>query len=196
MIIISKNGLDKNNITINEIIALLMINYQCNIELIAESLKNKGYIVNNTELFAKVPYKITNSGAEIIESVTADSMVTKDSDASLISLADELKKIYPKGKKDGTNYYWADGVQLIVKRLKLFFKKYGDKYSYQQIIDATKKYIESFNGDYRYMKLLKYFIFKDKVGAINVEEESELVNYIENSNEDSLIKNNWDSVLK
>ena len=46
------------------------------------------------------------------------------------------------------------------------------------------------------MKLLKYFIFKDKVGAINVEEESELVNYIENSNEDSLIKNNWDSVLK
>ena len=196
MIIISKNGLDKNNITINEMIALLMINYQCNIELIAESLKNKGYIVNNTELFAKVPYKITNSGAEIIESVTADSMVTKDNDTSLISLADELKKIYPKGKKDGTNYYWADGVQLIVKRLKLFFKKYGDKYSYQQIIDATKKYIESFNGDYRYMKLLKYFIFKDKVGAINVEEESELVNYIENSNEDSLIKNNWDSVLK
>ena len=122
MIIISKNGLDKNNITINEIIALLMINYQCNIELIAESLKNKGYIVYNTELFAKVPYKITNSGAEIIESVTADSMVTKDNDASLISLADELKKIYPKGKKDGTNYYWADGVQLIVKRLKLFFK--------------------------------------------------------------------------
>jgi len=196
MIIISKNGLDKNNITINEMIALLMINYQCNIELIAESLKNKGYIVNNNELFAKVPYKITNSGAEIIESVTADSMVTKDNDVSLISLADELKKIYPKGKKDGTNYYWADGVQLIVKRLKLFFKKYGDKYSYQQIIDATKKYIESFNGDYRYMKLLKYFIFKDKVGAINVEEESELVNYIENSNEDSLIKNNWDSVLK
>ena len=196
MIIISKNGLDKNNITINEMIALLMINYQCNIELIAESLKQKGFIVSNNELFAKVPYKITNSGAEIIESVTADSMSTKDNDASLISLADELKKIYPKGKKDGTNYYWADGVQLIVKRLKLFFKKYGDKYSYQQIIDATKKYIESFNGDYRYMKLLKYFIFKDKVGAINVEEESELVNYIENSNEDSLIKNNWDSVLK
>ena len=106
-------------------------------------------------------------------------------------------KINPKGKKDGTNYYWADGVALIMRRLKLFFKKYGNTYTDEQIIKAASKYVEGFNGNYTYMRLLKYFIFKEKVGAAGeVEGESELINYIENAGQEENLRNDWTSTLK
>ena len=47
------------------------------------------------------------------------------------------------------------------------------------------------------MKLLKYFIFKEKVGVgRDVEGESELINYIENADQTDNLKNDWTSTLK
>ena len=103
-------------------------------------------------------------------------------DETLKSLATELKNIYPKGKKDYTNSYWAEGVALIESRLKLFFRKFG-YHSPEEIIDATKRYVDSFNGDYSYMRVLKYFIFKDIKGEEGIEKSSDLLNYIENKND-------------
>ena len=49
---------------------------------------------------------------------------------------------------------------------------------------------------YTYMKLLKYFIFKEKVGAAGeVEGESELINYIENADQEDGLSNTWTSTL-
>ena len=107
-----------------------------------------------------------------------------------------LKEIFPKGKKDGTNLYWSDGVALIEKRLKVLFKKYETRYPDEEILDAAKRYVESFNGDYRFMKVLKYFLFKDEKGAAGkVEESSELINYIENKGEET-ISNLWEVEIK
>ena len=92
-------------------------------------------------------------------------------------------------------YYWTDGISLIIKRLKIFFKKYGI-YSNEIIIDATKRYVDSFNGDYRFMKLLKYFIFKEKKGeGGDVESSSDLLNFIEN-NEGEELSNDWSTELR
>lgn len=100
----------------------------------------------------------------------------------LTALATKLKEIYPKGKKSNTQIYWAEGVALIEARLKLFFKKFG-YHKPEEIIDATQRYVDSFNGNYSYMRVLKYFIFKDVKGAEGVEKSSELLSYIENKNE-------------
>jgi hypothetical protein len=135
--------------------------------------------------------KLTQEGVDFIEEVIVDSEIP-DSSKKLMELATELKNIFPKGRKEGTNFYWADGVALIVKRLKIFIKKYGDIYTEEQIIKAAKKYVESFNGDYRYMKLLKYFIFKEETESST----SDLLTYIENAEEESDLKNNWDIVMK
>lgn len=135
--------------------------------------------------------KLTQEGVDFIEEVIVDSEIP-DSTKTLMELATELKNIFPKGRKEGTNFYWADGVALIVKRLKIFIKKYGDIYTEEQIIKAAKKYVESFNGDYRYMKLLKYFIFKEETESST----SDLLTYIENAEEESDLKNNWDIVMK
>ena len=76
------------------------------------------------------------------------------------------------------------------------FKKYGSNFTNEQIIQATEKYVEGFNGSYQYMRLLKYFIFKEKVGANGeIEGDSELISYIENADEEENLKNEWTSTL-
>lgn len=100
------------------------------------------------------------------------------------TLAQKLKDLYPKGKKPGTNQYWSEGLSLIEKRLQLFFKRYSKKYSDDEIIEATKKYVTNMEND-PYMKTLKYFILKNKVINGMIEEESELYNYLENKDEES-----------
>ena len=197
MICLSKEGYQKNNISIGEVLLLLSIHNNVDLDLAQKELIKKGYITANmNDLFQQIGWRLTNKGAEIIDSVIIDSDKNQQPEDKLVQLATRLKEIFPKGKKDGTNYYWADGVALIVRRLKLFFKKYGDAYSDEQIIQATLKYVEGFNGNYTYMRLLKYFIFKEKIGAAGeVEGDSELISYIENADQTDNLKNDWTSTL-
>ena len=85
---------------------------------------------------------------------------------------------------------------MIVRRLKLFFRKYGNKFTDEQIIQAAEKYVQGFNGNYTYMRLLKYFIFKEKIGAAGeVEGDSELISYIENADQVDDLREDWTTQL-
>lgn len=185
---ITEKACNSNGVTLNEFLVMCIITRKVNVEKTIDSLISKG-IVSKCKLdyFGNPTPFLLTKGNEIIDSCISDS---EDNPDNIEELAKELKSIYPKGKKPGTNYYWADGESLIIKRLKLFFKKYGNKYTNEQIINATKKYVTSFNGDYQYMKLLKYFIFKDSVNAGEVEQTSELLTYIDNEDEVT-DNNNW-----
>lgn len=197
-ICLSKEGCQKNSISIGEALLLLAIHNSANLDKAQEELIKKGYITaDRNGLFQQIGWRITAKGAEVIDSVIIDSDKKQEPNNRLIQLATRLKEIFPKGKKDGTNYYWADGVALIVRRLKLFFRKYGDTYTDEQIVKAAEKYVQGFNGNYTYMRLLKYFIFKEKVGAAGeVEGDSELINYIENTGQEDCLSNDWASTLK
>ena len=126
-----------------------------------------------------------------LNSIILDSDKNIPEKDKITKLGEALMNIYPKGKKEGTIYYWRDSITNIVKRLQIFFKRYGNSYTDEQIINATKKYVESFNGDYRYMQLLKYFIFKDKRGLEVVENQSELASYLQNEGQEDTLSNNW-----
>lgn len=100
------------------------------------------------------------------------------------ALAESLRELFPKGLKVGSSA-WRGNVREITLRLQKFFKIYGDRWSDEQIIEATKKYIEHFNGNYTYMRILKYFIMKsDRVttedGSSHIEDISELATWLEN----------------
>ena len=197
-ICLSKEGCQKNNVSIGEALLLLSIHNNADLDIAQKELIKKGYITaDRNDLFQQIGWRLTNKGTEVIDSVIVDSDKSQKPEDRLVQLAIRLKEIFPKGKKDGTNYYWADGVALIVRRLKLFFKKYGDTYTDEQIIRATEKYVRGFNGNYQYMRLLKYFIFKEKVGAAGeVEGDSELISYIENAGQEEDLRNDWTSTLK
>ena len=194
---LNKKAAQQNGITIDEALLMLVIHTKANLEGAERALIQKGLITaERNDLFQQVGWRLTNKGTEVLDSVIMDSDKEQEPQDRLIQLATKLKEIFPKGKKDGTNYYWADGVALIVRRLKLFFKKYGNKFTDEQIIQAAEKYVQGFNGNYQYMRLLKYFIFKEKVGANGeVEGDSELISYIENAGQEEDLRNDWTSSL-
>ena len=103
------------------------------------------------------------------------------------NLAEQLREIYPKGKKPGTQYMWRDSNAIITKKLQALVKQYGDCFTDEEAISATKKYVESFNGNYQYMQLLKYFISKAVVKDNQIESSSQLLSYIENAKDDNII---------
>lgn len=180
---------DKYNISIGEILMLLIITNDIDLDKSEQILIDKGYIGN--DIFNK--YFITNQGKEILNNVILDSDNNIPSDKELLDLCDKLKKIYPSGKKLGTTQYWTESNLLIAKRLRTFFKKYGLR-DFEQILKATEDYVKSFNSDYSMMRILKYFIFKEKSNmAGDIESSSDLLTILENgiSNEENNI--NWTS---
>lgn len=197
-ICLSKEGCQKNNISLAEALLMLAIHNNADLDTAQKELIKKGYITaNRDDLFQQIGWRLTNKGTEVIDSVIVDSDKKQEPNDRLINLATKLKEIFPKGKKDGTNLYWAEGVALIVRRLKLFFKKYGSDYDNDDIIKAAESYVRSFNGNYQYMKTLRYFIFKEKVGANReVEGESDLISYIENAGQEEDLRNDWTSTLR
>ena len=195
---LNKKAAQQNGITIDEALLMLVIHNKANLEIAEKALIQKGLITaERNELFQQTGWRLTNKGNETLDSVIMDSDKEQEPQDRLIQLATKLKEIFPKGKKEGTNYYWTEGVVLIVRRLKLFFKKYGNKFTDEQIIQAAEKYVQGFNGNYQYMRLLKYFIFKEKIGANSeVEGDSELISYIENAGQEESLNSDWTSTLK
>jgi len=137
---------------------------------------------------------ISDTGAYIIEGVLADSTIRNITNEHYLELANKLREIFPAGKKPGYAYTWRDSTDCIVDRLKKFTLRYGE-YSDEEIIDATKRYVNSFNGDYQYMQLLKYFIWKNKVTGGETERQSQLAAYLEDDEEVMKINHDWDVTL-
>lgn len=195
-ICLNKQIIDQYNMTIDEVLLMIVLENNVNLDEAQKVLISKGYItLNRNELFLPIGWRLTNIGKDMLNGIIVDSDKHQEPQDRFTELAIKLKTIFPKGKKDGTNYYWSDGIPLIIRRLKLFFKKYGNDFTNDQIIQATEKYVEGFNGSYQYMRLLKYFIFKEKVGANGeIEGDSELISYIENADNEDL-RNEWTSTL-
>ena len=191
-LIIDSDACLNNGTCIGEVLLLYEYALKISPESMKQSLIDKGYITNAGDLFGR--YTATDKAVKLLDNVLADSSV--DDDTKITELATKLKELYPKGKKEGTNQFWADGVSIIVKRLKIFYKKYGF-YDNDIIIKATENYIKSFNSDYRFMKTLKYFLWSEKVNkAGEVEPTSDLLTYIENADEVDELNNDWLNDLK
>lgn len=120
-------------------------------------------------------------------------------DAEIEAIAAKLMAIFPKGKKDGTNTYWRGNLKDTKLKLKKFFKLYGSAYTEEDLVSATQKYVDSFNSNFNYMRVLKYFILKEvkkmsAEGVNYVEEVSDLATFIEN--EEASSTNDWTNELR
>ncbi len=74
-------------------------------------------------------------------------------------------------------------------------KKYGI-FPDEAIINATKRYVEGFNDNYTYMRTLRYFLWREEKGASgDVESKSDLLTYLENSEEEKDLRNDWTSTI-
>lgn len=161
----------------------------------ATDLWEKGYItpLYDRETYVLRGFTLTAESREKTVEILSNSLTKESKDYK--TLATKLKEVFPSGKKDGTSNYWAEGTTLIERRLKQFEKKYG-LFSDEAILNAARKYVEGFNGNYRYMRTLRYFIFREERGAAgDVESKSDLLTYLENAGEEDNLKNDWTSTV-
>ena len=177
-------------LTLPEVLAIMLVKTGVNVQDVFKALKEKEAIIQ-VEIDGQ--YLTTQRWSDMCDNVLLTSEKSIPKDDELIPLAERLMTIFPQGKKPGTPYYWKCNKREVALRLKSFFKLYGVKYTEEEILGAAHKYVNSFNGDYRFMRLLKYFIWKKDNG----EEISELATCIENDGqEDSDYGESWVNELK
>ena len=186
----------KHGLLLSEGIALLAISTTTDDTY--KSLVDKGLITkaNGTMQSLNRKYNATEKGIILADELIADSeesIVVKED--SIKELADKLRSIYPEGKMAGTSYYYRCNRADIVRKLKSFFRRYGE-YTTEQIIEATQRYVNSFNGNYTYLRLLKYFIWKDENKDGETLQVSQLADWIENKNEVNTTNSDWTTTLR
>lgn len=194
MISINEEICNKNGLTIEELLAILLVKTSINIPKLFQQMLDKEILVK--DIFEN--YLVTQRWNDISDTILLDSDKNKTSEDRIDSLVIKLMEIFPKSKKEGTCHYFRGNKKDNTLKLKKFFKLYGNKYTDEQIINAAKKYVESFNGNYTYMRILKYFIWKDEKkrneeGNIYIEETSDLATLIENEDTED---NNWLNELR
>ena len=192
---IDQTILENNNLTLEEFLVLFLSAKEVDIGDISQSLVAKGFA--DKDLFSSGKLVISDKVKDLISTISIDSDKNViDKDSEFTELATELREIYPAGRKDGTTYMWRGTTAEVAKKLKTLVVKYGFTINREDVIKATKEYVSSFNGNYRYMQLLKYFILKSVKDADgNVEVKSELMSIIENSGQVNTQRDDWMSTM-
>lgn len=192
---IDQTILDRNGLTLEEFLVLYLGAKGVDIESISQSLIAKG--LADKDLFSNGRIVVSDKVKDLVSTISIDSDKNViDKDSEFTELATELREIYPAGRKDGTTYMWRGTTAEVAKKLKTLVVKYGFTINKEDVIKATKEYVSSFNGNYRYMQLLKYFILKSVKDADgNVDIKSELMSIIENSGQVNTQRDDWMSTM-
>lgn len=195
--IIDEKVCEKHNLTITEVLCLLFLkscdgNYS---DVVSKLIKEEKIIESNTPDSNNVDYLyLTPHWDDEVSSIILESDNSVPDKDRIENLVNKMRELFPKGMKIG-NSAWRGNVRELKLRMQKFFKMYGD-YSDEAILKATKAYVDSFNGNYTYMRILKYFILKSEIkqhqndlGEVvsQVEDVSELANMLDNP-EEALVK--------
>lgn len=188
---IDSTVLDEYNLSMDEFVLLLFLARGNNVQQYINSLLAKKWIDRN--IFHPDQVILSLKAKETVQGILLDSdKLVNGKQDDFESLANKLREIFPKGNKAGTNYSWRGSTAEIARKLKNLVVKYGCRFTDEEAIEATKAYVASFNGDYKYMKLLKYFLLKTpRNNNGDVEIESDFMTYLENKGAAEENNGNW-----
>lgn len=182
----------KHKLSLEEFLVALSVRQIKDLQAVIDNLLAREVLVKK-----EGKYYVTQHWSDVIDEIICDSAPSEEMpEEQLTELAKQMQAIYPAGKmlnKFGieTPYYYRCNVGEIRKRLKKFFLLSGN-YTSEEILDATRRYVESFHGNYRGMRLIKYFILKDDIKETvegnHIEQISDLATFLENKAEEDY---NW-----
>lgn len=192
---IDQKILENNDLTIGEFMILYLSANSIDIKSCIDSVVARGLADKN--LFSKDNIIVSDKIKDLISTIAIDSDKNViDRDDEFMELANELRELYPSGRKEGTTYMWRGTTAEIAKKLKTLVVKYKYSFTREQVVKATKEYINSFNGNYKKMRLLKYFILKSERDADdNINVISELMSLIENEGQIDSQREDWVSTM-
>ena len=193
-ITIDEAVLQKNNLTLDEFLILYLCAKDIDIKKVVDDVISKKFADKDLKYTSNAV--VSNNVKELLSAIIVDSDKKVEDKADWFSkVAKSLINVYPKGKKPGTNYYWTDSPAIIEKKLKTIVSKFGVTFSEEEAIEATKRYVKSFeNGDKTLMHLLKYFILKTDKATGDV--KSEFLSYLANKEEDATDKTDWTTTMR
>lgn len=198
-ITIDEDACKKVKLSLPEVLMITLIKTGVNIETLLKQMKEKQILVEEHTLLG-TNLLVTQRWSDLSDKALLSADKSVPDNKRLENLAKSLMEVFPAGKKEGTSQYWKGNLRDNTLRLAKFFKLYGDKYTDEQLIEAAKNYVSSHNGKYQYMRVLKYFIWKDtrKVnseGEGYIEEVSDLAAFIENAKDEKNLKDDWMSTM-
>lgn len=198
-ITIDEDACKKVKLSLPEVLMITLVKTGVNIEALLKQMKEKQILVEEHTLLG-TNLLVTQRWSDLSDKALLSADKSVPDNKRLENLAKSLMEVFPAGKKEGTSQYWKGNLRDNTLRLAKFFKLYGDKYTDEQMIEATKNYVSSHNGKYQYMRVLKYFIWKDtrKVnseGEGYIEEVSDLAAFIENAKDEKNLKDDWMSTM-
>lgn len=198
-ITIDENACKKVKLSLPEVLMITLVKTGVNIETLLKQMKEKQILVEEHTLLG-TNLLVTQRWSDLSDKVLLSADKSVPDNKRLENLAKSLMEVFPAGKKEGTSQYWKGNLRDNTLRLAKFFKLYGDKYTDEQMVEAAKNYVSSHNGKYQYMRVLKYFIWKDtrKVnseGEGYIEEVSDLAAFIENAKDEKNLKDDWMSTM-
>lgn len=198
-ITIDEDACKKVKLSLPEVLMITLVKTGVNIETLLKQMKEKQILVEEHTLLG-TNLLVTQRWSDLSDKALLSADKSVPDNKRLENLAKSLMEVFPAGKKEGTSQYWKGNLRDNTLRLAKFFKLYGDKYTDEQMIEATKNYVSSHNGKYQYMRVLKYFIWKDtrKVnseGEGYIEEVSDLAAFIENAKDEKNLKDDWMSTM-
>ena len=198
-ITIDENACKKVKLSLPDVLMITLVKTGVNIETLLKQMKEKQILVEEHTLLG-TNLLVTQRWSDLSDKALLSADKSVPDNKRLENLAKSLMEVFPAGKKEGTSQYWKGNLRDNTLRLAKFFKLYGDKYTDEQMIEAAKNYVSSHNGKYQYMRVLKYFIWKDtrKVnseGEGYIEEVSDLAAFIENAKDEKNLKDDWMSTM-
>jgi hypothetical protein len=198
-ITIDEDACKKVKLSLPEVLMITLVKTGVNIETLLKQMKEKQILVEEHTLLG-TNLLVTQRWSDLSDKALLSADKSVPDNKRLENLAKSLMEVFPAGKKEGTSQYWKGNLRDNTLRLAKFFKLYGDKYTDEQMIEAAKNYVSSHNEKYQYMRVLKYFIWKDtrKVnseGEGYIEEVSDLAAFIENAKDEKNLKDDWMSTM-
>lgn len=178
--------LKEKEITVNQFFILLYY-YLQNKETLAFTFSWEE-VVKLSKLGFLVIYSINSKSVGLTsKSQTLINKVLGQKIADVQNLASQMRELFPKGIKPGANQSWRGSVSCLVGKLNTFFRKYGNDWTTQEVLNATQRYVDNFGDDMRFMQTLKYFIEKDG--------ESTLLSYLEEPDLGVASETDWTSTM-
>lgn len=172
---------DGQKLDINEFLVCMVVMMNGNPTNVVNTLLNRGVLLKDSNEKLHVFRKYS----ELVDKILLESDKAVPSVGSIEELVVKLQELFPKEKKPDSNgvpkYAYRGNKRDVTERLQKFFKLYG-QYSYDDVLECTRRYVESFKYDKTYMKILPYFIMKDG--------ESQLATELENMDCDDTSTNN------
>lgn len=201
--IVNEELIKSKGFLVEEVLLLMAIKVtKYPIDSIVQTLIDKKLVWINNEDGSP---NLTLQGNDVMEKLLLEGDKAVPEETRIRELARKVMDVYPKGGKsymmDGKEHKipWRGNIADICKRLKKFFKIYG-QYTDDQIIQATQNYVNLHNNGDDSMRVLGYFILKDerKVGEDGkgyVEQKSDLASFIESEMENNNVNTDFGEII-